>query len=153
MQNGRKNSKRIVTMRLGVILGTLLALSLSRLIRAQTLQVRELEYIKASKTLGAGNLHIMFKQILPNVITHAIVSAAFSVAQTMITEAGLTFLGLGVEASIPSWGGMLSDGRNYMETGWWICVLPGVFIMFTVLSINILGQWARDKFDPRAIKL
>ena len=136
----------------------ILALSLSswigyaRLIRAQTLQCKEQEFIRASKLLGARDGHIMFTQILPNVITHAIVTAAFSVAQTMITEAGLTFLGLGVEPQIPSWGGMLSEGRNYMETGWWICVLPGLFIMFTVLSINIVGQWARDQFDPRMLK-
>ena len=114
---------------------------------------REQEFIRASKVLGAKDAHLMFSQILPNVITHAIITAAFSVAQTMITEAGLTFLGLGVEPSIPSWGGMLSDGRNYMETGWWIAVMPGLFIMFTVLSINIIGQWARDQFDPRAVKM
>lgn len=137
----------------------ILALSVSswigyaRLIRAQTLQTREQEFIRASRVLGARDAHLMFREILPNVITHAIITAAFSVAQTMITEAGLTFLGLGVEPSIPSWGGMLSDGRNYMETGWWIAVMPGLFIMFTVLSINILGQWARDQFDPRAVKM
>lgn len=124
----------------------------ARLIRGQTLQVKQMEYVRASKLLGAGNIHLMFRQILPNVITHAIILAAFSVAQTMITEAGLTFLGLGVEPSIPSWGGMLSDGRAYMETGWWIAVIPGLCIMFTVMAVNMIGQWAREKFDPRASK-
>lgn len=122
----------------------------ARLIRGQVLQVKEMEFVKASKLLGAGDAHLIFRQILPNVVSHAIILAAFSVAQTMITESGLTFLGLGVEPSIPSWGGMLSDGRAYMERGWWIAVLPGLFIMFTVLAVNMLGQWAREWLDPRA---
>ena len=124
----------------------------ARLIRGQTLQVKQFEFVKASKLLGAKDIHLMFKQILPNVITHAIILAAFSVAQTMITEAGLTFLGLGVEPSIPSWGGMLSDGRAYMETGWWITVIPGLCIMITVMAVNTIGQWAREIFDPRSSK-
>jgi peptide/nickel transport system permease protein len=124
----------------------------ARLIRAQTLQTKQFEFVKASKLLGAKDYHLMFCQILPNVITHAIILAAFSVAQTMITEAGLTFLGLGVEPSIPSWGGMLSDGRAYIQTGWWIAVIPGVCIMFTVMAVNAIGQWAREKFDPRSSK-
>ncbi len=124
----------------------------ARLIRGQVLQAKEMEYIKASRLLGARDMHLMFREILPNVITHAIILAAFSVAQTMITEAGLTFLGLGVEPSIPSWGGMLADGRSYMETGWWIALLPGLCIMFTVMAVNTIGQWARETFDPRASK-
>ena len=132
----------------------ILALSISgwmgyaRLIRGQTLQTKEQDYVKAAKLLGASDLHIIVVQILPNVISHAIVLATFAIAQTMITEAGLTYLGLGVEPSIPSWGGMLSDGRDYLSIAWWIATFPGLCIMICVLAVNLLGEWLRDALDP-----
>jgi peptide/nickel transport system permease protein len=136
------------------LMNVILALSISRwmgyarLIRGQTLLVKEQDYVKAAKLLGARDSHIIFFQILPNVITHAIVLATFAIAQTMITEAGLTYLGLGVEPSIPSWGGMLSDGRDYLGIAWWIATFPGLCIMLCVLAVNLMGEWLRDALDP-----
>ena len=92
---------------------------------------------------------LVFRHILPNVMTPVIVLATFNVASYMVAEASLTFLGLGVQPTIPSWGIMLADGREYMRAGWWMAIFPGLALVLTVLSINLLGDWLREYLDPR----
>ena len=121
----------------------------ARIVRAETLAVRELEFVQAARVIGVGDLRLLFRHVLPNVLTPVIVIATFEVARMIISEASLSFLGLGVEPSIPSWGSMLADGRQYLATAWWIATFPGLAIMLTVLAINLLGDWLRDVLDPR----
>jgi peptide/nickel transport system permease protein len=121
----------------------------ARVVRGSTLSAKNHEYVTAARTIGARTPSILFRHILPNVITPAIVIATFAIAGTIIAEAGLSFLGLGVGASQPTWGSMLADGRAYVATAWWLATFPGVAIMLTVLSINLIGDWLRDILDPR----
>ena len=121
----------------------------ARVVRGSTLAAKEYEYVIAARTIGARAPTILFRHILPNVVTPAIVIATFAVAGTIIAEAGLSFLGLGVGTSVPTWGNMLADGRAYVATAWWLATFPGVAIMLTVLSINLIGDWLRDVLDPR----
>jgi len=121
----------------------------ARLVRGSTLAVREMEFVTGAKAAGLSTLSIMFKYVLPNVLAPAVVVATLSVGRMIIIEASLSFLGLGVPPPNPTWGGILADGRNYIDTAWWICVFPGLAIMLTVLSTNLLGDWFRDFIDPR----
>ena len=121
----------------------------ARIVRAEVLVQREQEYVHAARVLGAGDVRLLFRHVLPNVLTPVIVIATFEVARMIISEASLSFLGLGVEPSIPSWGSMLADGRQYLATAWWIATFPGLGIMLTVLAINLVGDWLRDVLDPR----
>lgn len=121
----------------------------ARVMRSQVLSLREKEFIEASHALGISDARILFRHLLPNAITPIIVIASFSVASTIIAEASLSFLGLGVRPSTPTWGAMLANGREYITDAWWLVVTPGIAIMLTVLSINILGDWLRDRLDPR----
>jgi peptide/nickel transport system permease protein len=121
----------------------------SRLVRGEVLLLRELEYVKAAKALGQKNRKIIFGHILPNVFPTIVVVGTLRVANMIIAEASLTFLGLGVESSIPTWGSMLADGRNYITSAWWVATFPGIAIMLTVLGINLVGDWLRDVLDPR----
>jgi peptide/nickel transport system permease protein len=91
----------------------------------------------------------MIKHILPNIISTIVIIATLEVAKVIIAESSLTFLGLGVEPSIPTWGSMLADGREYITNAWWVATFPGLAIMFTVLGINLVGDWLRDTLDPR----
>jgi peptide/nickel transport system permease protein len=120
-----------------------------RLARAQVLGLRETEFVEAARTLGASTARILLRHILPNILAPIIVIASFSVAGVIIAEASLSFLGLGVPPAVPSWGGMLSEGRTYMERAWWLVTFPGLALMLTVLSINVLGDELRDALDPR----
>lgn len=122
----------------------------ARIARGQTISQREKEYVEAMRALGAKERRIMIRAILPNILAPLIVIASFNVAGVILSEASLSFLGLGVPANIPTWGAMLADSRNQLLAGyWWLAVLPGVAIMLTVLSLNILGDWLRDFLDPR----
>jgi peptide/nickel transport system permease protein len=121
----------------------------ARIVRGQTLALREKEYIQAAGALGAGHGRVMFRHILLNAITPVTVLATLGIANNILLEAGLTFLGLGVDPTIPSWGGMLADGRNYIERAWWVATFPGLAITVTVLGFNLLGDWLRDTLDPR----
>jgi peptide/nickel transport system permease protein len=121
----------------------------ARVVRGQVLSVREREFVDAARALGARDWRIIWLHVLPNTLAPVIVVATFAVATCIITEASLTFFGLGVEATIPTWGSMLSDGRAYMGTAWWLTTFPGVAMMLTVLSINVVGDWLRDFIDPR----
>ena len=120
----------------------------TRVVRAQVLSLKEMEYVTATRALGGGGSRIVTRHILPNVLPSIVVIATFAVATNIILEASLTFLGVGVESKTPTWGSMLSDGRAYIATAWWLATIPGLAIMFTVLSINIIGDWVRDVLDP-----
>ncbi|MFN8456265.1 MAG: ABC transporter permease [Anaerolineae bacterium] len=122
----------------------------ARLVRAETLSVREQDYVLAARTVGGSNGRIIFRHILPNVVSPMIVMTTLEVANMIIFEAGLSFLGLGVQPPTPSWGGMLSDGRDYIPVGiWWPATFPGLAIFLTVLAVNLVGDWLRDLLDPR----
>jgi len=121
----------------------------ARIVRGATLAEREKEYVLAARALGFGPGRIIFRYILPNVFAPIIVIATFSVAQTIIAEAALSFLGLGMPNSVPSWGRMLADGRTYLSIAWWLATVPGLFITLCVVGINLLGDWLRDYLDPK----
>lgn len=121
----------------------------ARLVRSQALALRERDYVQAAFALGAGNNRVMFRHIVPNAIGPIVVLSTLNVANNILLESGLTFLGLGVDPQVPSWGGMLADGRTYLQSAWWVSVFPGVAITLTVLGFNLLGDWLRDRLDPQ----
>ena len=120
----------------------------ARVVRGMVLSVREREFVQAARAFGVKDLAMVRHHILPNIIGPVIILMTMSVATNILLESSLTFLGLGVDPLIPSWGGMLADGRTYMQTAWWVTVFPGVAIMLTVLGLNLLGDWLRDRIDP-----
>ena len=121
----------------------------ARIARAQMLSLREKEFVEASRAQGSDPLRTVCRHILPNMLSPLIVVATLDLARTIILESTLSFLGLGMQPPTPSWGGMLSDGREYLLTAWWIATFPGLALMLTALSFNRLGDWARDLTDPR----
>ncbi len=133
-----------------LVLGVGQWVTYARIARAETLVQREREYVEAVRALGATEWRIMFRTILPNILTPLIVIASFNVAGVILSEASLSFLGLGVPESVPTWGAMLANSRNQLLSGsWWLAIFPGLAIMFTVVSLNVLGDWMRDFLDPR----
>ena len=120
-----------------------------RIVRGQVLSIKEEEFVLAARATGEKQWRILFQHILPNIWSPIIVIASFSVASNIVAEASLSFLGVGVPPSIPSWGTMLADGRQYIGVAEWLTIPPGIAISLTVLSINILGDWLRDFLDPR----
>ncbi len=120
----------------------------ARLVRGSVLALRDREFILSARAIGVGNGRIIFTHILPNVLGPIVILMTLNVANNILLESSLTFLGLGVDPLIPSWGGMLADGRTYLQTAWWVSVFPGLAIMFTVLGLNLLGDWLRDILDP-----
>jgi peptide/nickel transport system permease protein len=120
-----------------------------RVSRGQALSLRSLDFVHAARALGASNTRIILYHILPNLMQAAVVIGTFAMASAIISEASLSFLGLGVPPEIPTWGTMLADGRTYISTSWWLALFPGLCIFFTVLGINLLGDGLRDIFDPR----
>jgi peptide/nickel transport system permease protein len=133
-----------------LILGISQWVTYARIARAQTIGQREKEYVEAARALGARPATILFGTILPNILAPLTVIASFNVASVILAEAALSFLGLGVPPTVPTWGGMLAESREQLLAGrWWLAVFPGVAIMLTVLSFNILGDWLRDFLDPR----
>jgi peptide/nickel transport system permease protein len=131
------------------VLGVTSWVSYARIVRAEVLTLRTREFVAAAKALGGGGNRIIFRHLLPNVLTPVIVIATLEVARMIILESALSFLGLGVQPPTPTWGGMLADGRAYLSTAWWLATFPGLSIMLTVLGINLLGDWLRDVLDPR----
>ena len=121
----------------------------ARVARGQVLSLRETEFIQAARGLGGSHARILLRYLLPNIVTPITVIATFAVAQMILLESSLSFLGLGVQPPTPSWGGMLNEGRAYTTLAWWLTTFPGAAIMLTVLGINFLGDWLRDLLDPR----
>jgi len=132
-----------------IVLGVAGWMVYARVVRGQVLSVKEKEFVEAARCLGAFDSRIILRHILPNILAPVIIVATFAVATNIVMEASLTFLGVGVESSIPTWGSMLADGRAYIGTAWWLATFPGLAMMVTVLSINVIGDWLRDAFDPR----
>ncbi len=124
----------------------------ARIARGMVLTIKEEQYVAAARTLGASDNRIMWRHILPNATAPIIVQATVSVSYAILAEAGLSFLGLGVQSSTPTWGLILADSRSFISRAWWLGVFPGLFIMVTVLSINFLGDALRDLFDVRETK-
>jgi peptide/nickel transport system permease protein len=124
----------------------------AKVIRAEVLSVKEKEYIEAARSVGAGAPRILLTHILPNVLSPLIVLWTFQVAVIIQIEAALSYIGLGVQPPTPAWGSMLSDGRELIESAWWLSTFPGVAIVLTVLSVNILGDALRDRLDPRLLR-
>lgn len=120
----------------------------ARLVRGAVLSLREREFVQAARSYGLSNAKIIFSHILPNAMGPLIILLTLNVANNILLESSLTFLGLGADPQTPSWGGMLSEGRNYVQTAWWVTVFPGIAIMLTVLGLNLLGDWLRDELDP-----
>lgn len=121
----------------------------TRIVRAQTLAVREREFVLAATAIGQRDGWILLRHILPNILAPVIVVATYSIPTMIITEAGLSFLGFGIEATRPTWGNMLAQGRDYIGVASWLVVLPGVVLTSVVLSVNVLGDWFRDVLDPK----
>ncbi|GAB3487033.1 ABC transporter permease [Marinomonas epiphytica] len=120
----------------------------ARLVRGSVLSLRDREFILSAQAIGVSNVSILFRHLLPNLIGPVIVLMTLNVANNILLESSLTFLGLGVDPLTPSWGGMLADGRTYIQNAWWVSVFPGVAILLTVLGLNLLGDWLRDSLDP-----
>jgi peptide/nickel transport system permease protein len=120
----------------------------ARVVRAETLAVRERAYVDAARSLGMSLPRVVVRHILPNVSASLIVVATFGVAGAILTEAGLSFLGLGVPLAIPSWGGMLAEGRQFVDTRYWLALSPGLALFVTVMAINLIGDALRDALDP-----
>lgn len=120
-----------------------------RIARGATLGVRSLPYVEAARSMGAPHSSILLRHILPNITPPLIVQTTLSFAFAVLAEASLSFLGLGVEPDIPSWGVMLSDGKNWMQRAWWLALFPGLAITLAVLSFNLLGDALRDTLDPK----
>ena len=121
----------------------------ARLIRGETLALRDRDFIEATRAAGAGQARIVFRHVLPNVVSPVIVVATFAVGSMVVLEATLSFLGIGVPLRVATWGSMLSSGRTYLKSAWWITAFPGLAIFVTVLAINALGDSMRDALDPR----
>jgi peptide/nickel transport system permease protein len=132
-----------------LVLGVTGWVTYARIARAETLSLRHREFVESARALGAGDATILWRHVLPNVLPPLVVVATFSVARTIIAEASLSFLGLGIPPPAPSWGAMLDEGRNYLTTGWWLALFPGLAILAVVLGINVVGDWLRDLLDPR----
>jgi peptide/nickel transport system permease protein len=132
-----------------LVLGGTGWITYARIARGETLSLRAREFVEAARALGARDRQILGRHILPNVLPPIVVVATFSVARTIIAEASLAFLGLGLPPPAPSWGAMLDEGRNYLTTGWWLALFPGLAILALVLGINLVGDWLRDALDPR----
>lgn len=122
----------------------------TRVAYAQTLQVANLPFIKASELAGAGALRILFHHVLPNIAGPILIVATAEFGLMILFEAGLSFLGLGIQPPSSSWGSIMSVGRQYIERAWWIVAMPGLVLFVLVLSVNVLGDWLRDQLDPRS---
>ena len=150
----------LLAMVVGVVLGAnltpmvvMLALvtwsAFVRNIRAEVLSIRERDYVSLARVAGASTLRILLKHVLPGVINTVVVIATLRSGQLILTEAFLSFVGAGIPPPTPTWGGMIADGRNYLRDAWWISFFPWLFIFLIVLALNFIGDWLRDKLDPR----
>ena len=132
-----------------MIIGLVYWAQFARLVRGEALSVREREYVLAAQVIGSPILHIVRRHILPNVYNTVIVMTTLQLASAILLESILSFLGIGIPPPTPSWGSMVADGRQYIAFSWWIVTLPGIAIMLTVFSVNLCGDWLRDRLDPK----
>jgi peptide/nickel transport system permease protein len=132
-----------------IVIGLTSWMGVSRLVRAEVLSSREREFALAARAIGAGDLRMIFKHILPNSMAPVLVSAVLGVAGAILVESALSFLGIGVQPPTASWGNILTAGKDNIEIAWWLSVFPGLAILVTVLAYNLLGEGIRDSIDPR----
>jgi peptide/nickel transport system permease protein len=132
-----------------VIIGLTGWMGVARLVRAEVLSLKSRDFVMAARVLGASDRRIIFRHILPNALSPVLVSATLGVAGAILTESALSFLGIGVQPPTPSWGNILTSGKDYIEFAWWLSLFPGVAILVTVLSYNLVGEGIRDALDPR----
>ncbi len=131
------------------VIGLTSWMGITRLVRAEFLSLKERDFVLAERAIGAGAPRIIFMHILPNALAPVLVSATLGVASAVLTESALSFLGIGVQPPIPSWGNMLTQGKEVLGVAWWMSVFPGIAILLTVLGYNLLGEGIRDAIDPR----
>ncbi len=132
-----------------IVIGLTSWMDVSRLVRAEILTLKERDFVLAARAIGARDFRVIFRHILPNALSPVFVSATFGVAGAILTESGLSFLGLGVQPPDPSWGNILYSGKDYILTAWWLSVFPGLAILISVLCYNLVGEGLRDALDPR----
>ncbi len=132
-----------------IIIGLTSWTGLARLVRAETLSIKERDFVLAARALGLSTKRILFFHILPSVSAPIIVSATLGVGNAILIESSLSFLGLGVQPPMPSWGNILTSGKDYIHFAWWLSLFPGLALLFTVLAFNLLGEGLRDVLDPR----
>ncbi|MDQ3389030.1 MAG: ABC transporter permease [Gemmatimonadota bacterium] len=132
-----------------IVLGLTGWMGTARIVRGEVLSLREREFVQAARALGMGDVRIILRHVIPNTLAPVIVSATLGIGLTILTEASLSFLGLGVQPPTASWGNMVSDGRDALISAWWIATFPGLAIVFTVIAFNLLGDGLRDALDPR----
>ncbi|HSB30613.1 MAG TPA: ABC transporter permease [Candidatus Sulfobium mesophilum] len=132
-----------------IVIGLTSWMSVSRLVRAEFLSLKEREFVLAARAIGASDLRIIFGHVMINSMAPVLVSAVLGVAGAVLVESALSFLGIGVQPPTPSWGNILSLGKDYIELAWWLSVFPGLAILITVLGYNLLGEGIRDSIDPR----
>lgn len=132
-----------------MVLGLTNWVQYARIVRAEVLVLRNREFVLAARALGASTLRILLVHLLPNVTSSIIVVSSLQVAKMILFESSLSFLGLGVPATIPTWGSMIADGRDYVAHAWWVAAIPGLAIFVTVVAINLVGDRLRDMLDPR----
>ena len=132
-----------------IVIGITGWMGVARLIRAEVLSLKGREFILASKSVGAGDFVIIIRHILPNAMAPVLVAATLGVAGAILTESALSFLGIGVQPPTPSWGNILTSGKDNIEIAWWLSLFPGLAILITVLGYNLLGEGIRDATDPR----
>lgn len=132
-----------------LVIGITSWMGTSRFVRAEFLSLRERDFVQAARALGMEDRRIIFRHILPNGLAPVFVTATLDVATAILVEAGLSFLGFGVQPPAPSWGNILTEGRTYIFDAWWLTLFPGFAILLTVLSFNLLGEGLRDALDPR----
>lgn len=132
-----------------IIIGLTGWMDVARLVRAEFLTLKERDFVLAAKALGAGDIRLMSTHMLPNALAPVFVAATFGVAGAILIESGLSFLGLGVQPPDPSWGNILTAGKDNIEVAWWLSLFPGLAILVTVMSYNLVGEGLRDALDPR----
>lgn len=132
-----------------IVIGATNWMGVARLIRAEILTLKERDYIAASRVMGGGDVWIITRHLIPNAIGPVLVSATLRIGGAILVESALSFLGIGVQPPVPSWGNILMDGKSTLGVAWWLTVYPGVFILLTVLAYNLLGEGLRDILEPR----
>ena len=132
-----------------IVLGLTQWPNTTRIVRGDVLSLREREFIQAAHALGMSRARIIFRHLIPNVLAPVIVTATLGIGNTIVLEAGLSFLGLGIQPPTPSWGNMVADGRDNLLGAWWVATFPGLVIVLTVLAFNLVGDGLRDALDPR----